>query len=222
MCLRLSAYIRKTLFLLTGFPRLSDPIRNFLYHEIIRLIAADTRPKSILDIGSRNSLLPAFLSWRGYKVTALERESGYPEIQKNIARKWNTAFDILRLDLAKNQPGPCFDIVLDVLALQHAGDSDSECYRRIPGLLVENGLFISVVEFNAKGTRIVTGRADGDMTVYGPEELKKRIIIPLLEKGMSMTLQKFAAFRNGNSNRMAWRESGEGAKFCLMVMRRER
>lgn len=116
-------YLRKIIFKLGSqdpvwFPRLVEPstfgLRGWEYGLLFDKIRF--KNKKILDIGSGNSRLPAYLAHKGAEVTMLDMESPLEETVNRRAKNLKFVLgDMTHLKFKKNS----FDIVLCISALEH-------------------------------------------------------------------------------------------------------
>jgi len=184
--------LKKIMFRLFNKIRLMDPIRNFAYTWVWERMNALPRSTQVLDVGSRNSPFPAFCAWQGFAVTAIDIDERFFSWQNRIRRRWRCCLGIRQTDIRDVPDEERYGAVIAVFSLQHAGRSDSNCYRKAASLLVPGGVLLLVNEYSPRGTIILQGRDDGDLTRYGPAELESRIEQPLLSAGMSAEEKLFA------------------------------
>ena len=176
--------IKKVLFTFSGRLFLSDRVRNRIYRWAWEHLRELPRGSTIVDIGSRDSLFPSFLAWRRYAVRVIERDARFTARQTINGKRWRARMIVDNCDfLAATVPHPR-DAVCSLFSLQHAGENDIAAYRKAARLLRRGGLFLSATEYCHAGTRFHYGRDDGDMRIYGPEEIDKRIEAPLFHEGM--------------------------------------
>ena len=186
--------VRKSLFYLNGRPLLSDRVRNAAYAwtwSHCRRLGPGARP--VCDVGSRDSLLPSFLAWRGFRVTTVDPDARFTHCQEAAARNWGVRLEVLACDITSVPADRKFGAVLCLFSLQHARD-DVAAYRHIVSLLEPGGLVLSVNEYNHSGTAWQRGRDDGDMRIYGSEDFTTRVELPLAEGGVAIVEKKFGRF----------------------------
>lgn len=205
---------RKIIFFSLRKILLSDPVRNFAYEWAWFHLRSRGPRARICDIGSRSSAFPAFCSWQGHTVAAVERDSRFVEKQKQLAALWGVRLEVMSGELAGIQLQPArFDTVLSLFSLQHAGDEDTKNYRAAVALLRENGMLLSVSEYRHAGTVWQRGRDDGDLRRYGPEDIVRRIKEPCERIGVRWIDERYAA--RLNSGRVVW-STPEKADFCFL------
>lgn len=188
---------------------LQDDVRTFAY----RLIGSHiSEPKDLLDIGSRDSGFPAYLSSQGFRVTACERESEFVDRQNQWADQYNTKFDIRSSDLLEIKDK--FDIITSVFALQHNAynDLDIKCYRHCDELIRPGGTIFIVTEFTNDKSWIHTGRDDGDMMVYDHPDIVHRILYQIDYK----TVEEYFFKWEGQSNAQSCVEK-DAMAVCLKI-----
>ncbi len=134
------------------------------------------------DAGSRDSLFPSFLAWRGFRVTCVDPDSSFVKFQQSASKNWGVALETNIADIAHAAPGPVFDAVTCLFSLQHAAD-DVAAYRRIPGMLASGGTVLTVNEYRHDGTAWHRGRPDGDMRIYGTEDFAEHVERRLYRRG---------------------------------------
>ncbi len=190
--------IRKRYFALSGALSLSDSVRNTAYRWAWGHLRYLSTGAIIIDIGSRDSLFPSFLAWRGFFVRVVERDARFYSNQKKNSRNWNVRLVFDNCDfLAATLPGPS-DAICSIFSLQHAGDDDIPSYRSAARWLRPGGLFLSAIEYRHRGTSFHYGRDDGTMRVHGPDDVAERIVAPLSDGGMVETeRQVFGTTQNG-------------------------
>ena len=189
--MRGTVFLRKALFWMTGRPVLMDRVRNHVYRWAWERLSALAPGSSVLDIGSRNSSLPAFLAWRGFAVTSCERDERWREFHDGLGRRWSAGYRFVQDDVRTLPTDLRFDAVLSLFALQHAQESDRECHAAAAKLVARGGIFLSAVESTSGNTHWDRGRIDGDLRVYGPDDRQSRIVEPLEEKGLTVVDQRF-------------------------------
>jgi len=176
---------KKALITFSGRLYLSDTVRNAAYRWAWDHISELPTGASVVDIGSRDSLFPAFLSWRRYFVRSIERDSRFSLRQQLNCRHWNVSYVIDNCDfLAATIPGKC-DAICSLFSLQHSGDDDIYAYRSAARQLRDGGMFLSATEYRHTGTRFHFERDDGTMRIYGPEDIDGRLEKPLFDEGMA-------------------------------------
>jgi SAM-dependent methyltransferase len=188
----ISVPIKKFLFLAFGKLWVMDPIRNFVYQWAWSFLRSLPRSASILDIGTRNSQFAAWCAWRGFSVTAIDKDERFHSWQDAFKQSWRVEYrtmvsDVLTLDRTMR-----FDCILALFSLQHAGEGDSAAYRRAFSLLKPGGTFLIVNEYNSERTTFQPARDDGALRVYGPSDIAERIEKPLLESGAELSGKSFA------------------------------
>jgi SAM-dependent methyltransferase len=159
------SYLNKIIFRLgkddpLWFPRLSEittlGIRGWEYGLMFEHI--DFKGKKVLDVGSGNSRLPAYLAKRGAKVTMLDMD--HPLEETDIKGGGNLEFisgDMTEMKQIKNCS---FDIVICISAIEHVDMKhnsfydDSEYERRalrsiseMARVLKKNGEFYLTTDF---------------------------------------------------------------------------
>jgi hypothetical protein len=185
--------VRKSAYSFLGKTLLSDKVRNFAYGWAwahLRNLPTGTR---ILDIGSRDSLFPAFLAWQGYCVSVVERDSRFGEMLRTIQRRWNVRYEVHEKDFLEFDAHEKFGAVLSLFSLQHAGDDDIPAYRKSSAMLDAGGMFLSACEYDEKGTRWHRGRDDGALRIYGPADVEERIERTLSASGLTITERKITS-----------------------------
>ena len=177
--------IKKCLFSTTRTLLLSDKVRNSTYCWAWEHLRNLPSRSLIIDIGSRDSLFPVFLSWQRYLVRVIERDARYCTRQVAHTKRWHVPLIVDNCDfLAATIPGRC-DAICSLFSLQHAGDDDIAGYRYAAQNLRSGGIFLSATEYRHEGTRFHYGRDDGTMRIYGPDDVDGRIVTPLIEEGMA-------------------------------------
>jgi SAM-dependent methyltransferase len=187
-------FIRKSFFYLTGRPLLSDRVRNTAYAwawDYLRRLGPGAC--SVCDVGSRDSLLPSFLAWRGFRVTAVDPDARFTHCQDSAAQNWGVRLEVLACDITAFPADRKFGVVLCLFSLQHARD-DVAAYRHIVSLLEPGGLVLTVNEYHHGDTAWQRGRDDGDMRIYGSEDFAARVELPLTEGGVAIVEKKFGRF----------------------------
>jgi len=207
--------VRKVLFALTGRLFLSDSIRNPIYNWTWNHIKSLKPGDPILDIGSRDSHFPSFLAWRGYSVTAIDPWKGFDSIQGSLAKRWGALTETGNLDLISFQHANAFSAVISIFSVQHAGNQDEACNRKSVSMLKSGRFLTTVNEYLKKTSTVKKNRPDGDLKVYGPEEFKNRVELPLTESGLEITEKKNLAadFVRGGVKRP---NSSNQGNICLL------
>jgi SAM-dependent methyltransferase len=196
----IGAIVRKSLFYLTGRPVLSDRVRNAAYvwaWSNCRQLGPGVH--SVCDVGSRDSLLPSFLTWRGFRVTTVDPDARFTHCQESAARNWGVRLEVLACGITSVPADRKFGAVLCLFSLQHARD-DAAAYGHIVSLLEPGGLVLTVNEYRHAGTKWERGRDDGDMRIYGSEDFAARVEQPLAEGGVAIIEKKFGRFGKGRQN----------------------
>lgn len=158
-----------------NIPNLMDPIRNFAYEWCIDKIV--DRKCTILDIGTRDSQFAAYMASIGHIVTSIERDPKFIESQNSFMKSYNTRFNACAGDM-RDLIG-VYDYVVAVYALQHNIDYDIDCYVKCVELAKKEILIVN--EFNPQNTEYHTGRDDGDMRRYSPQDVLERIVKPVID-----------------------------------------
>jgi len=208
--------LRKSAYVCNGSIMLSDRVRNFAYAWAWSWIQSLDRSSSIVDIGSRDSLFPAFLAWRGYCVTVVEKDQRFADTSARISRRWNVGYAIQTEDFASSGFEPGFNAILSLFSLQHAGENDIPAYRKASELLALGGMFLSVCEYDGRETVWQTDRDDGPLRIYGPRDIEERIEKTLMEGGLEIVEKRFATWNKGGK-RLHWDKTGEAAQFCFLI-----
>lgn len=217
--MHLPTLIRKAAFLASDRLHLSDAVRNRVYAWAWGHIKALPPGASIMDIGSRDSLFPAFLAWRRYSVRIIERDARFTGRQQRNARRWRTPLVVDNCDfLAAAAPGGAA-AVCSLFSLQHAGEDDIAGYRKAARLLTTGGLFLSATEYCRDGTRFQHGRDDGSMRIYGPEDIDRRIEGPLFHEGMAVFDRQYAAV-SGKGSVVMVNDAPENASMVLLLFKK--
>ena len=207
--------LRKSIYSLLGTVALSDPVRNFAYQwawSYLKKLRAGSR---VCDIGSRDSLFPAFLAWRGGEVTAVEKDPRCGKKQAVNSRRWKARFDLKAGDFLAYAFDIPFDAVLSLFSLQHAGEDDLPAYRKAAAMLKPGGLLLSVCEYDTGETKWQTGREDGTMRIYGPKDVKERIEKPIIDCGVEIVEKRFAGW-DGARKKLHWENRPEVGEFCFI------
>lgn len=182
--MHLPTLLKKALFTCSGRLFLSDPVRNRIYQWAWEHLRDLPCGSSVVDIGSRDSLFPSFLAWRRYVVRVVELDARFTARQKQNGKRWRVRLIVDNCDFLAATVPRLRDAVCSLFSLQHAGENDIAACRKAAGLLRRGGLFLSATEYCRSGTRFHYGRDDGDMRIYGPEEIVERIEAPLFREGM--------------------------------------
>jgi SAM-dependent methyltransferase len=215
----ISVPIKKFLFLAFGKLWLMDPIRNFVYQWAWSLLRSLPKSAAILDIGTRNSRFAAWCAWRGFSVTAIDKDARFLSWQEAFKRSWHVEYQTIVSDVAALDQTLRFDGILALFSLQHAGEGDIAAYRRAFSLLKPGGIFIIVNEYDPERTKFQPDRDDGALRIYGPSDIAERIEKPLIASGAELSARSFARadFRKGSIHReLAQTKSN----VCLMVARK--
>lgn len=215
-----SALIKKLIYSLSGKMLLSDGVRNFAYQWAWSVLRTLPKGSLICDIGSRSSLFPAFLAWRGYKVDIVEKDSRFIDVQKRIARSWNVHFNVHEADFLNCDPPEKSSAICSLFSLQHAGEDDISAYRRAAALPGPKGMFLSVCEYDDRATRWHLGRDDGTMRIYGPLDIASRMEKPLISGGMEIVERRYAGFTDSGKG-VVWRKGPEGSAFFFLSARKK-
>jgi hypothetical protein len=192
--MHLPAVLKKWNYSLTGKIYLSDTVRNFAYEWAWSFLRRLPAKSALCDIGSRDSLFPAFLAWQGLNVDVVEKDGRFIDVQQKNAGRWRVSMKVNETDFKAFSPPRAYNAACSLFSLQHAGDSDVACYGRVAGMLSSGGIFLSACEYFDAGTRFHEGRDDGTMRVYGPPDIRDRIEKPLLMGGMEIVDRRFAGF----------------------------
>ncbi|MBN1603235.1 MAG: class I SAM-dependent methyltransferase [Chitinispirillaceae bacterium] len=182
--MHLPTLLKKLYFAASGRLLLSDRVRNHAYQWTWQYLQDLASHCTILDIGSRDSLFPAFLAWKGYTVKVIERDVRFTGKQVLNGQRWGVEMAVEPCDFLTASLPVSFDAICSLFSLQHAGDNDIAAYHRAASLLNSGGLFLSATEYSHTGERFHTGRDDGTMRIYGPSEVKYRIEKPLSAEDM--------------------------------------
>ena len=213
--------LRKCAFSFTGVIALSDHVRNFAYRWAWSHLGKLPRGSLVCDIGSRDSLFPAFLAWQGYTVTVVEKDQRFIETLSSISRRWSAPYDLKTQDFLTSAFTVRVNAVLSLFSLQHAGEQDIPAYRKAAGLLRQCGLFLSVCEYDHRQTRMQHDRDDGAMRIYGPRDIEDRIEKPLIEGGVEIMEKRFAGW-NKAAKRLHWKNPADTAGFCFLCGKKNR
>jgi hypothetical protein len=189
-----AALLKKWNYSLTGKIYLSDAVRNFAYEWAWSFLRRLPAKSALCDIGSRDSLFPVFLAWRGLKVDIVEKDERFARVQRQNSKYWRAPVEMHSADfLAFDPPGP-FSAICSLFSLQHAGPTDVDCYARAAEMLAPGGLFLSACEYDHTGTRHHDKRDDGAMSIYGPDDVARRMEHPLIAGGLEIIDRRFAGF----------------------------
>lgn len=217
--MHLPTLLRKLYFTASGRLLLSDRIRNHVYQWAWQYIK-DLAPRStILDIGSRDSLFPAFLAWKGHRIRVIERDVRFNSRQALNGRRWGVEMSIESCDFLSASIPVSFDAICSLFSLQHAGDDDIAAYRRAASLLNPGALFLSATEYCHTGERFHAGRDDGTMRIYGPAEVKQHIEKPLSAAGVIECNRQFCT-ASDHGTITGVNVSPEKASFLLLLFRK--
>lgn len=214
-----SVSFRKCIFLAFRRIMLMDSIRNFIYEWAWPFIRSFQRRSAICDVGSRNSSFPAFLAWRGYNITAIDIDSRFTLWQDNIRNRWNVDYKSVIGDVNEMENNNDFDVVCALFSLQHAGDDDMEGYYSIGRILKPGGMLLTVNEYNSKGTVWHRNRDDGDLRIYGPEDVKNRIEKPIQSTGMLIYEKRYAS-ADFKRARIKWESDNLVSNVCCICARK--
>ncbi len=196
--MHLPALLKKSIFILSGQVFLSDPVRNRIYKWAWGHLRLLRHGAVVVDIGSRDSLFPSFLAWRGYDVRVIERDGRFIQRQDENAKNWNVRLIVDNSDFSDADADYTCDAVCSLFSLQHSGDDDIKAYRKAARILRPEGLFLSATEYSPAGTVFQSGRDDGNMRIYGPQDITFHIGQPLLSEGMTeYDRQYFALNKQG-------------------------
>jgi SAM-dependent methyltransferase len=217
--LHIPALIKKLRFSVSGKVLLSDAVRNFAYQWAWSVLRTLPKGSRICDIGSRSSLFPAFLAWRGFKVDIVEKDNRFIDVQKRVARSWSVRYGVHEADFLTFDSPEKYNAVCSLFSLQHAGDSDAPCYSRAAALLAPGGMFLSACEYDDRATRWHEGRDDGAMRIYGPQDIASRMEALLVSGGMDIVERRYAGFTKSGKG-VAWRKGPEGSAFFILCARK--
>ncbi|MDD5674734.1 MAG: class I SAM-dependent methyltransferase [Chitinivibrionales bacterium] len=221
--MHLPTLVRKTNFRLFGKIALADTVRNFAYAWAWGFLRRLPKESRICDIGSRATLFPAFLAWRGFNVSIVEKDERFTGVQRLISGHWNVAPDIFSGNFLELSGDVRYNAILSVFSLQHAGENDLPAFRKAAAMLAPGGLLLSVCEYNPVATQWHKERDDGALRIYGPQDISERIERPLLEKGLSIVEKKYAGLTKGKiNNYIVWQnDSKNGAFFFLCAEKKQ-
>jgi SAM-dependent methyltransferase len=218
--LHIPALMRKLGYSLSGKLLLSDAVRNFAYQWAWSVLRTLPKGSRICDIGSRSSLFPAFLAWRGFKVDIVEKDNRFIDVQKRVARSWNVRYGVHEADFLIFDPPEKFNVISSLFSLQHAGENDVPAYGKAAALLAPGGMFLSACEYDDRATRWHEGRDDGAMRIYGPQDIAHRMETSLVSGGMDIVERKYAGFTKSGRG-VEWREDPEGSAFFFLCARKK-
>lgn len=103
-------------------------IRNITCHREMFNLIYEEKPKEILEVGSGTGSMSIFLSYLGYEVTSLEKNSKVLSRAKNLAKKLNGKVNFIQSDAFKIPFGDnYFDLVFHQGLLEHF--SDAQIYK---------------------------------------------------------------------------------------------
>lgn len=161
-----------------SIPKLQDHSRNFVYEWFLPQV----KPCKVLDIGSRDSGLPAYMASLGFDVTACERDVQFLNSQREWAKSFGSNPQLVMDELEEIYDK--FDLILDIFSLQHNAyaDKDIACYEHCAKILSPGGRIFIAHEYrhaNHGGVGVQKGRGDGDMVVYSDKEIAQRLIEPI-------------------------------------------
>jgi SAM-dependent methyltransferase len=213
----LSATFQKYFFLVTGRIRIADPIRGFVYNWAWKRLRGQPCGASLLDIGARNSRFAAFCAWRGFHVTAIDTDTRFLAWQNEAKREWRVDYATIVTDVTDLDPALRFESVLALFSLQHAGDRDIAGYEKAFALLKPGGQLLIVNEYNPQRTTVQTGRDDGTLRIYGPDDLSDRIEKPLLSLGGRIIDKRFAAADIAKGS-IRWEDDPEKRAIVFLVI----
>jgi SAM-dependent methyltransferase len=157
-------------------PNLQCAVLNFGYDWMLENAKDFDDGLSLLDVGCRNSGFPAWATKLGYRVTACELDPKFLTAQAEWKERFNVDFDVFAIDV-RSIVTRRFDITTSFCAIQHSAEKDIECYEHIAR--ITDGQIFIMTEFDPKGGRIERGRDDGDMRIYGRQDVLDRIIDPI-------------------------------------------
>lgn len=112
-----------------------------LFEEIIK-----ENPKTILEAGTGRGIMSIFLSWLGYKMTAVDNNQALLERSRNLCKQLNGNVSYIFCDafnLENCLPGQKFDLVFSQGFLEHFDDKQIRVLIR-QQLKVSNKIIISV------------------------------------------------------------------------------
>jgi 2-polyprenyl-3-methyl-5-hydroxy-6-metoxy-1,4-benzoquinol methylase len=109
----------------------------FLFRKL-----AETRPKTILDVGSGQTALPSLLRHCGYKVTAIDNVSDYWRSGME-----NRHFHVIKDDITNTQLTDTFDFICCISTLEHIKDY-KKAVKNMVGLLNPGGHLLLTFPFS--------------------------------------------------------------------------
>lgn len=112
-----------------------------LFEEIIK-----ENPKTILEAGTGRGIMSIFLSWLGYKITAVDNNQALLERSRNLCKQLNGNVSYIFCDAFKLENcffGQKFDLVFSQGFLEHFDDKQIRMLIR-QQLKVANKIIISV------------------------------------------------------------------------------
>lgn len=215
--------IRKTNYRLFGKIALSDAERNFAYRWAWSCLQGLPGAGNICDIGSRTSLFPAFLAWRGFRVAIVEKDARFIDAQRRISRHWNVRPEIFCGDFLEFSGETRFQAILSLFSLQHSQENDIPAYCKAAAMLGPGGLLLSACECNSKTTQWHRERDDGTLRIYGPQDIVRRIERPLSENGCAIIHKRFAGFKTGSdTKKVVWQNDAENGVFCFLCAKKKK
>ncbi len=173
--IHLPTLARRILCGVLGRPILSDSLRNGVYAWAMGYVGRYPHKAALLDVGSRNSLFPAFCAKRGYAVSLIDPDSASTAAQEIIARRWGVALRTMTLPAHRLTDGKRCAVITALFSLQHAGDDDIIGLERCCSLLAPGGTLLVVNECCEGPSRIQDQRVDGDMRIYSDDDIRQRI-----------------------------------------------
>lgn len=147
----------------------------------------------VLDVGSAKSVLPYYLSSKGYKVTTMDVAD--EEYRKEIGKKYGV--DTLTWDLRELNEDliGTFDTVFNLSVVEHI-DEDTKALINLSKYLKNGGIMVVSTDFYDKyieypdaNRKIVLDRPAGshtDSRVYTGDTFMERVIKPLEDNGMEV------------------------------------
>jgi hypothetical protein len=190
--------LRKLLFLTTGRIVLSDRVRNCAYQWAWSYLHHLPQGARICDIGSRSSAFPAFLAWRGFSVTAIEPDARFSAVQTALSMRWNRRIEVVPGDMISLSADRRFHSILSVFSLQHAGDDDIDSYVKAARSVEKGGWVLTINECTSGPTKWQRGRDDGDLRIYGTDEIGSRIEATLKREGLTIKEKTLYRFSGGS------------------------
>jgi hypothetical protein len=218
--MHLPALLKKWNYSLTGKIYLSDAVRNFTYEWAWSFLRRLPKGSALCDIGSRDSLFPAFLAWQGFNVDVVEKDGRFIDVQRKNAGRWRVSMGVNGTDFKAFSLPRAYDAACSLFSLQHAGDNDVACHGRAANMLSPGGLFLSACEYVDAGTRFHEGRDDGTMRIYGPPDVRDRIEKPLLLGGMEIVDRRYAGFSRKGAV-CSFQEDPRDAAFFFLCARKK-